>query len=76
MFVSLVISTLNYFASVRFILVYRGVRKQPDIIMDVKVEQWARFTTSLVHYKVVKGIVMRNDQVLLDIHEIVNVNAP
>lgn len=59
MFVTVVPAALHDFASMRFILLFRGIRKQADIVMDVKIEKWTRLSSGLVHYEVVECMVLR-----------------
>ena len=57
-FVPLIITSFNNFARMRFILLLGGVSKQTNIIMNIKVEQRARFTPGFVYNEVIKGIML------------------
>lgn len=63
--VSLVPAAFNHFAGVGLVFLFGGVRKESDVVMHVEIEQRTRFPPSLVDYKVVEGIVLRDNEVLL-----------
>lgn len=50
---------LDNFSSVTFVLLPRRIRDQAHVVVDVKVEEWARLAARLVDDKVVERIVLR-----------------
>ena len=55
-----------------FFLFYVGIMLQPYVIIHVKVEQWAAFTSGLGDDQVIKRHVVRQNQVLLHVHQVAN----
>jgi hypothetical protein len=59
-FVALIPTAFYDLASVRFILLPGRIGEQPDIVVNVKVEQWPRLAARLVDYEVVKRVMLTN----------------
>jgi hypothetical protein len=57
-FVALVIAPLNDFPSMRFILLLGCVGEKANVVMNIKIEQRARFSPGFVDDKIVKCIVL------------------
>ena len=51
-------------------LFYVGVMLQPYVIIHIKVEQWAAFASGLRDDEIVEGHVVRQNQILLHIHQV------
>lgn len=60
MLVTLVPTSFHDLARMGFIFLDGRVGQEPYIVMYVKVEQRARFSTSLVHDEVVKRVVLQS----------------
>jgi hypothetical protein len=60
MFIPLIITPLNNLSGVRLVFLFCSVGEEPHVIVDVKVEQWSRFTTRLVDDEVIECVVLRN----------------
>lgn len=59
MLAALVPAPLYNFARMRFILLDTGIRKDTNIIVNVKVEQWPGLSTSLVDDEIVECVMLR-----------------
>jgi hypothetical protein len=60
-FVALIPTAFYDLARVRFVLFLRRISEQPHIVVNVKIEQRPRLATSLVDYKVVKCVMLTNE---------------
>lgn len=59
MFIAVVPCPLDDFPGVTLVLLLRRVRQHAHVVVDVKVEQWARLAARLVDDKVVERVVLR-----------------
>lgn len=63
--ITIVPAPFDDLARVTFVLLDRGIRQEPNVVMHVKVEQRSRLAACFANDKVIKTVVMWNDQVLL-----------
>jgi len=73
--VALVIRSLHHLSCVGLVLFHIGIVGQTDILVHIKTEEWSRLSTGLVDNKVVEGVMVRDDQILLHIHHVVNTDT-
>ena len=59
-------------AGVRLVLLHRGVVHQPHVLVHVKLEERAALAPRLGDDEVVEGVVVWDDEVLFDVHELVH----
>ena len=55
----------------RLVLLHGGVVDQSDVVMHVKGEEWAALSTGLDDDEVIEGVGLRDDEVLLHVHQLV-----
>jgi hypothetical protein len=60
----------SHFAWVTFVLFNCGIILESNIFVHIKVKQWARLAPRLGEDEVIKRMVVRDYQVLLDIHKV------
>lgn len=60
MLVPVIPATLNNFARMRLVFLLRRIGKKAHVVVDVKVEEGARFTTCFVDDEVVKCVVLQH----------------
>mmetsp|Transcript_8656 Transcript_8656/g.13591 ORF Transcript_8656/g.13591 Transcript_8656/m.13591 type:complete len:225 (-) Transcript_8656:310-984(-) len=70
MLVPLIIRPRDNLASVGLILLNSGILHQSNVVVNVEVEERSTFSPGLAHNKVVERVGVRDDDVLLDVHEI------
>jgi hypothetical protein len=58
MLVTLIVTPLYDFACMGLVLLFRGVSKKANIVMNIKVEERSRLSTSLVNDKVIEGMML------------------
>lgn len=58
-FVTLVVASFDDLPCMGFVLFNRGVGKQTDVIVNIKVEQRTGLPASLVDYEIIEGIVLQ-----------------
>jgi hypothetical protein len=64
--VALVPTAFNHFSRVRLVFLLGSIRKQSDVVVDIKIEEGTRFPSGFVDYEIVKGIMLWNDEVFLE----------
>jgi len=70
--VSFIPRTETDLSSMRLVLLNVGITDNTNVIVDIKAEQRTTFASSLRYNEVVECRVMRDDQVLFDIHKLVD----
>lgn len=68
-FVPLEPLALDDFAGVTLLLFDPRIADHADVVVHVKVEKWAGLASGLVDDELVEGVVVRDDQVFLDVHQ-------
>lgn len=53
------------------VLLHARVMDDTNIVVDIKVEQGTRLASRLAHDEVVEAMVLRDDEILLDIQQVV-----
>lgn len=76
MLVALVVRALHDLARVGLILLDTGIVGQADVVVHIKAEQRAGLSAGLVDNEVVEGVVVGDDQILLDVHHVIDADAP
>lgn len=72
MLVPLVPTSLDHLTGVGLVLFNRCVGQKAHVVVDVKIEQWARLPAGLVHDEVVERVMLRNDvSTKTGIHEVI-----
>mmetsp|Transcript_6042 Transcript_6042/g.15408 ORF Transcript_6042/g.15408 Transcript_6042/m.15408 type:complete len:244 (-) Transcript_6042:502-1233(-) len=69
MFVFVVPAAVDHLAGVRLVLLHVGPAAQPHVLVYVEVEQRPALALHLVHDEVVERRRVRQDEVLLDVHQ-------
>ena len=72
MLIPLVPTAEDHFAGMRLMLLPARVVHQSDVLVDVKLEQRAKFAAGLRDDEIVEGVVLRDDHVLFDVHQLVH----
>lgn len=72
MLVSIVPAAQNDLAGVGLLLLDRGVVRQAHVVDAVELEERAALAARLRHDEVVERVVVRNDDVLFDVHELID----
>ena len=67
---------VHHLAGVRVLLLHVGPAPEPDVVVDVKVKQRPALAPRLVHDEVVERRGVREDEVLLYVHEPVGRRVP
>lgn len=71
MLVPLVPTSLDHLPGVGLVLFDSGVSQKTHVVVDVKIEQWARLPAGLIHDEVVERMMLRNDvSTKTGIHEV------
>lgn len=58
MLIPLIPTAFHDFTGVRFVFLYSRIGQQTDVVVNIKVEQWARFSSRFVDNKVIEGVML------------------
>ena len=72
MLIPLVPATETNLPCMGLVLLYPRIVDNPHILVHVKLKQRSALPPRLRHNEIVERVVMRNDQVLLDVHQLVD----
>lgn len=64
MLIALIVASLHHLPSMRLVLLDTCIGQQTDVVVHIKVEEWPRLSSRLVHDKVVEGVVLNEITIL------------
>mmetsp|Transcript_27537 Transcript_27537/g.60237 ORF Transcript_27537/g.60237 Transcript_27537/m.60237 type:complete len:243 (+) Transcript_27537:753-1481(+) len=76
MLVAVVPMPLHHFARVRVRLLHTRIVHHTHVLVHAEIKQGSRFASCLVDDEFVEGEVLGQDEILLDVHEVVDADSP